>query len=74
MDTYYLSAHKEGKIVRKINCGEDTLGVIQEGVPFHFEKELDQDLFDYDDMDEFCMGFGIDLFEIEERSIIIKIH
>lgn len=73
VDTYCLSVHKEGKLVRKIYISEETLGVIQEGEPFAFEGYIEPDLYDYDDMNDFCLKMGIDLFETEESAIIIKI-
>lgn len=66
IDTYYLSVHQEGTMIRKIHCGEDTIGIEQEGNPFPFEKSLSQNndedhFFDYEDMSDFCENFRIDL-------------
>ncbi|GHI00758.1 hypothetical protein [Neobacillus kokaensis] len=83
VDTYYLSVHKEGCMIRKFHCGEDTVGVEQEGEPFPFEKkgfgqeDSDSYFFDYEDMDKFCQNFGINLlpdpFENDGQWTIIEI-
>ena len=65
VDYYSLSVHEEGKIKRRIFCfHEETLGVEKEGEEFPFEKLLDgkdNDFFNYDDMYDFCLHFGIDI-------------
>lgn len=72
-DTYYLSVHQEGKLVRKIYFGEDVLEIEQEGKPFPFEKlptgtnigtgKEPFYSFDYDDMHEFCLHFHVDILK-----------
>lgn len=84
IDTYYLSVHKEGKVIRKIQCGEDTIGVEQEGELFPFEQLTIQQVdhvnhfFDYNDMNDFCQNFGIDLlnshFENDGHWTIVKME
>jgi hypothetical protein len=73
VDTYYLSVHQNGKLVRKIYSGEDVIGIDQEGEPFTFEElpigtnigtEIDPFYcFDYHDMHEFCLHFHVDLMK-----------
>ncbi|WP_210367312.1 hypothetical protein [Bacillus sp. REN3] len=62
VDTYCLSVHEDGQMSRMIRNGEDTDGVEQEGMPFPFEINDGQDnqLFDYEDIDDFCRNFDID--------------
>lgn len=86
VDTYYLSVHYGGEMIRKIYCGEDTLGIEEEGKPFPFEKtplgkniggpEEDYFVFDYEDMEEFCSHIHIDLlkgpFEIDGTWVVLK--
>ncbi|WP_066305569.1 hypothetical protein [Bacillus sp. FJAT-29814] len=62
VDTYYLSVHQAGKMIRKIHCGEDTIGTEYEGEPFPFEKiNPDEHYFYYEEMDDFCQHFGFDV-------------
>lgn len=83
VDTYYLSVHQEGRMVRKIHYGEDTIGVEHEGEPFPFEQlqlkqaNPEEQFFDYEDMHDFCEHFGIYLMtapsENDGHWTIIKI-
>ncbi|RHW41649.1 hypothetical protein D1B31_07995 [Neobacillus notoginsengisoli] len=64
VDTYYLSVHQNGKIVRKFYSGEDVEKPEQEGKPFSFEQpfpDSEDYQYDYEDMQSFCKNFGIDL-------------
>lgn len=64
VDTYHLSVHQDGKIVRSFNCGEDTNGLECEGTPLPFEAPIDDPenyFYDYEDMHAFCKNFGIEL-------------
>jgi hypothetical protein len=74
VDTYMVSVHQGGELIRKLHSGEDTEGFEQEGSPFPFEKEIlarvddETHFFDYDDMQEFCKNFGIDLLGEETQN------
>lgn len=86
VETYYLSVHYGGVMIRKIYSGEDSLGIEQEGKPFPFEKsplgknigspEEDFYVFGYEDMGEFCSHINIDilrgLFEIDGAWTVLK--
>lgn len=73
VDTYYLSVHQNGQLVRKIYSGEDVLGIDQEGEPFPFEEfpirtnngTEDEPFycFDYHDMQKFCRHFHVDIMK-----------
>ncbi|OCA83195.1 hypothetical protein A8F94_18955 [Bacillus sp. FJAT-27225] len=66
VDSYFLSVHKDGRLVRKLHSGEDTDGLEQEGTPFPFEKEMlsridnETHFFDYNDIQDFCQNLGIE--------------
>jgi hypothetical protein len=86
VDTYYLSVHQNGKLVRKIYSGEDVLGIDQEGEPFPFEEvpigtnigtEIEPFYcFDYHDMQKFCLHFHVDIMKdpsnMDEQWAVIK--
>ncbi|MCA1054219.1 hypothetical protein LCM10_04405 [Rossellomorea aquimaris] len=71
VDTYHLSIFNEGQLLRKIDAGEEYNGVEQSGEPFPFEKESmnekigsgEPSFFDYQDMQKYCLHFGIDLLK-----------
>jgi hypothetical protein len=81
-ETYYLSVHHNGKLIRKIYSGEDVFEVEQEGEPFSFEElpigtDLEPDYcFDYTDMHKFCLHFHVDLLidhsEMDGKWAVIK--
>jgi hypothetical protein len=69
VDTYYLSVHQDGKVIRKIHCGEDTIGTEYEGEPFPFEKiNHEEHYFYYEEMDQFCQNFGINMLTDPSES------
>jgi hypothetical protein len=66
-------------VIRKIHCGEDTIGTEYEGEPFPFEKiNHEEHYFYYEEMDEFCQNFGINMLtdpsESDGEYTIIKIE
>jgi hypothetical protein len=71
VDTYHLTIFQEGKLLRRINFGEEYAGIDQYGEPLPFEKiplgskagtgEDDYRIFDYNDMSAYCLHFNIDL-------------
>lgn len=71
VDTYNLNIFQGGDLIRKIDCGEGYLGIEQYGEPLPFEKspigrkavleDEDSYFFDYEDMQEYCLHFNIDI-------------
>ena len=71
VDTYNLNIFQDGDLIRKIDCGEGYLGIEQYGEPLPFEKspigrkavleDEDSYFFDYEDMQEYCLHFNIDI-------------
>ncbi|WP_053362608.1 hypothetical protein [Bacillus sp. FJAT-27251] len=83
VDTYSLSVHEKGSIIRKMTYGEESIGLEQEGDPFPFEPSLWQEdeehhFFDYEDMNNFCSHFGIEILtdpsEKDGEWTIIKVR
>ena len=71
VDTYHLNIFQEGHLLRKFDVGEGYDGIEQYGDPLSFEKdpvnhtvvlaEGDSNFFDYQDMKEYCLYFGLDI-------------
>ncbi|PFA69182.1 hypothetical protein CN378_04715 [Bacillus sp. AFS015802] len=71
VDTYHLNIFQEGQLLRKFDVGEGYDGIEQYGEPLSFEKdpvnhsvvlaEEDPNSFDYQDMQEYCLYFGLDI-------------
>lgn len=72
VDTYNLMVYKSGELLRKIDFGEEYIGIELYGEPLPFEKiplgtkvvsEDKEELFyfDYNDMHEYCLHFNIDI-------------
>ncbi len=81
VDTYNLNIFQEGYLIRKIDCGEGYIGIEQYGDPLPFEKskigrksvleDEDSYFFDYQDMQEYCLHFNIDILfdpSVKDRS------
>ncbi|WP_421383124.1 hypothetical protein ACOJQI_02230 [Bacillus salacetis] len=73
VDTYYLSIHQNGELVRELYFGEDSDGIEQAGLPLSFEKHLpfpreeDYTYFDYEYLEAYGELLGIgSLIDLEE--------
>ena len=71
VDTYHVSIFQKGRLLRKMDVGEEYEGIEQYGEPFPFERnpvrgkmpftEEGSSFFDYHSMQDYCLHFNIDI-------------